>query len=651
MIPSRIYRPIPRESEFAQPVGLVSFLANVAWLGLLFGVAESLLAQVRRLVDRRIVAHDLWTNDHAAWLAPLSLGLCLLLVGYPLFVLIRLRSRFAARATPVVLIGLGAWSAISAIQGLDPWARLALALGVAVRLGSSWRIGSETMARRNRQTLPWLVSIWVILGAVCGIGSATAEWRGLATLRPPTPHAPNVVLIVLDTVRAESLSLYGYDRPTSPGLAQWAKQGIRFEDAYATSPYTLATHASLFTGRWPAETSARTNIALDGRYPTLAETLRERGYATGAFVGNSSYGNARYGLDRGFSHYEESISGSHRRVSVRELMRSSALGELVLGWSERILGLTQPTLSDRLDARLINERALAWIDQRVREKRPFFTFLNYIDAHDPFSIPADAPVRWSRVDSDHLMSLHDEIMRLEVESARTGDLRVATRLEEARREYAPLVRDAYDSCIAWLDSQVDRLLQGLDERALLENTIVVITSDHGELLGEHGAFSHGHSLHRPLLHVPLVVLGYGLDARVRGQSVAEPVSIRNVRSTVLDLARVEAGDPRSGRSLRPHWEGGGLNERPEELVFAQMERLHYHHELSRYPATQGELSSVINRTHAYTRQECPSGEIREWLYERAIDPAELNNLAGEPSQAARLAESRKRLAAIRGETP
>ncbi len=155
-------------------------------------------------------------------------------------------------------------------------------------------------------SLPGLVGlVFVLAGFVFGV-----DWlkQHRESGRPsPSAAAPNVLFIVLDTVRADRLSLYGYDRPTTPALERWARQGILFSEARATAPWTLASHASLFTGRWPRELGVKWLTPLGTTVPTLAEYFGSRGYATAGFVANLIYCSYDTGLDRGFTHYEDYV--------------------------------------------------------------------------------------------------------------------------------------------------------------------------------------------------------------------------------------------------------------------------------------------------------------------------------------------------------
>ena len=161
----------------------------------------------------------------------------------------------------------------------------------------------------------WLIWSFPVLAGVVLVqagwifgGDRLKQWREDERPLPPA-GSPNVLLIVLDTVRADHLSLYGYGRTTSKTLERIAKQGIRFDQARAAAPWTLASHATIFTGRWPHELGVQWMYPLSGNFLTLAEYLGARGYATAGFVGNTFYCSYDSGLNRGFGHYDDYVVG------------------------------------------------------------------------------------------------------------------------------------------------------------------------------------------------------------------------------------------------------------------------------------------------------------------------------------------------------
>ena len=201
---------------------------------------------------------------------------------------------------------------------------------------------------------------------------------------------------MLDTVRADHLSLYGYERRTSPTLERLAKRGIRFDQARATAPWTLPSHASMFTGRWPHELSTKWMCPLRGDVPTLAEYLGSLGYATAGFVGNTSYCSYDSGLDRGFTHFQDYVLDKLSAVRTVHLIDLSLKALARLGPSLRMHWMTRMRLAygDRKVARDINREFLDWLSRRREPRRPFFAFVNYLDAHAPYVLPPGAAYRF-----------------------------------------------------------------------------------------------------------------------------------------------------------------------------------------------------------------------------------------------------------------
>ena len=210
------------------------------------------------------------------------------------------------------------------------------------------------------------------LARACSGGRASlVPWIRPRETRPGaagsrTRRAPNVLFIVLDTVRAESLSAYGYSRDTSPNLTKLAQRGVRFDQARSCAAWTLPSHASMFTGRWPYELSTHPDHPLDSTYPTLAEVLRDHGYATAGFVGNTYFCNRWFGLDRGFLHYEDVA------VCLVEIIRSSDMGRaLISNVAPSIFTRDRPyAYFNRKDAATVNHDMLSWLDGQPKG-RPY----------------------------------------------------------------------------------------------------------------------------------------------------------------------------------------------------------------------------------------------------------------------------------------
>ena len=342
----------------------------------------------------------------------------------------------------------------------------------------------------------------------------------------PAPNRPNVVLITLDTVRADHLSLYGYGRPTTPNLDRWAGQGVVFDHAVAASSWTLASHASVFTGLLPHQHGANWSTSADTARWTLAEVLTAYGYDTGGFSANVYYGEAGWGMEHGFQAYDDATA------SLRHNLQVTFVGDRLL--QPFYYSFVEPNRFDRIDAAQVNPNVLRWLQRR--SGRPFFLFVNYFDAHSPYMAPSPYNRRFGLA-SDALLRSAQPVLE---------DGNPSNRLSDQDRE---AVIANYDNCLAYLDAQVGRLLEDLSHQPEWSNTVVIITSDHGEAFGEHGFYGHGNEVHQETIHVPLIVLGPGVPGGLR---LAHVVTTRKLFATVLDMT-LGIGQPFYTNSLRRYW--------------------------------------------------------------------------------------------------
>ncbi|WP_435021096.1 sulfatase [Tundrisphaera sp. TA3] len=519
-----------------QPV--VTWALQSLWLGLMSGWAECGVILGHKLLVGTITRGTVRLNRYFLPLGLLA-HLAIFAAGMGLATLLANRwTRSWWRDSLVTWMGffLALSSPLLAIEELHWLSGLILAAALSLKLAPWWIRHRGAVLRRT--LLP--LGITSALLGCCGFALVhSSEQRALAGLPPARPEAPNVVLIVLDTVRADHLSLYGYHRRTTPHLDALAKHAIIFDFARSAAPWTLPSHATMFTGRWPNELSVDYDRPLDGTHPTLAEYLGGHGYLAGGFVGNTFYCNSWFGVARGFAHYED--THENQAISTQETLRSAALTRLMMPLAVR-WGLW-PTTADfppRKTAEEVNRNALAWLDGRAGQDRPFFLFLNYIDVHGPYLLPESFPREYSRANRKELVEASSR--------ARDERLPIDERFEALDR----IGVDAYDDCIRYVDEQIDRLLTELDRRGKGRNTWVIVTADHGEHFGEHGIYRHGNSLLRPLVDVPLLIVpprGDGLSGRV-----TTPVSIRDLPATVADMLGLGSASPFPGQSLRHHWD-------------------------------------------------------------------------------------------------
>lgn len=499
-------------------------------IGLWFGLTAGLLEAALLSAHHRLIHGFIYLSPHLVWMAPVA---NLAWFGLPALLLMVLGAKWPRLKTAGFALGffsfLAAFSVLLIPSQLHRVAALVLALGVGVQAGRMLGKRSGNFTRIITRSLPILAGLVVLL-AIGTIGWATwRERQELRKLGAARAGAPNIVLIVLDTVRRASLGMYGYGRPTSPAMERWAARGVRFEHAVATASWTLPSHASMFTGRLPHELSAGWLRPLDDRWPTLAEALRSQGYLTAGFVANILYCNRSFGLARGFTHYED------YRLSLGELLINGSIGR-ALSESRFVRHLTGH--HEILSRKTGDEISSAFLDWEARQgDRPWFAFLNYFDAHQPYFPPDE-----NRFGSTENRDL--DLLELRPHMGKIEDAEERLSPEEVEAE-----RNAYDAAVAYLDHQVDRVLGELERRGQLTNTIVIVTSDHGEQFMEHGLFDHGNSLYRFAIEVPLFMTGGGLPAA----RVNHPVSLREIPATVMDLVGGEHQFP--GKSLRGAWTG------------------------------------------------------------------------------------------------
>jgi arylsulfatase A-like enzyme len=408
------------------------------------------------------------------------------------------------------------------------------------------------------------------------------------------PAAPNILLIVLDTVRADSLGCWNASQRrdhATPFLDSLADDSVTFRSAIAPSSWTLPSHASIFTGRFPLELSAGWYTPLDGRWPTLAEVLAKHGYSTAAFVGNTTYCARTTGLGRGFGHYED----FPQRWD--ELLRHSVFVQNF----ERKIGFAWLGIYDDLGhkaAPAVSDSFLHWLDRQ--NERPFFAFLNYFDAHAPY-LPQHLTSQ-----QRNLTSQEKTLLRHLVDADRSE-----------LGQHAELLESCYLEVVEELDAELQRLAHELERRHLWDNTIVIITSDHGEQFGEHGVFYHGNSLYRPAVYVPLIISNPASPTGHR--AVRDAVSLTDLGATILDLAGLQPVDNLAGHSF---WPLAGDQPPAPHPVFSMVSPGPKADRFSNSPLAKGTITACL-RNGIYLIRE---GDGSEQAFDFVTDPNESTNL-------------------------
>ena len=530
------------------------------WLVAACALAVSVVHVAHNEISLRVFNRFTWTTRDFAWMAPIAYLILLSLLGVIVMPF--------KRARDTIICAFAAWSLLLLLTTIHPLATIALSLGVGRALAWLW---SRASIRHLRWTAA--ASLALLACAVLVTRAPTAQ----AGTAPPN-DAPNILLLILDTVAAKRMSLYGYHRETTPRLQELARESIVFDNAFAASTWSLPSHAAMFTGLLPHEqgTSYMQPMRDDAR--TIVQVLSERGYATGGFTANVGYTGHQTGLARGFEHFEDFTRSLSTMLLTTTFSQTDAVRlarrNLDDGYVRGAVFAFTPRNLRLIGVRSLPNRPAADIVQRFQrwrstiKGRPFFAFINFMEAHSPYEPP-----------------------------------------EPFRSRYGTSTADRYDGAVAYLDSVVGSLLQTLPP-----NTIVAITADHGEQWGEKGFTGHGNTLYLPVLRVPLLVY---LPQRTRLR-VPQPISLRDLPVTLLDVSHIPNNDF-PGESLREIWERG-----KSIVVYAEATQG------KNVPPTNqtysGPLRSVLDSAGHYIR----FGNGKEEFYTWPNDLDELNNLAGKP---------------------
>ena len=583
------------------------------WFGLVAGLLETLLLVVRvRGFENGVFLR----SPHFPWMIPVAdLGLFLVL-GLVMVVPARVWPSIGGGLAVGAFVFLACLSQLLLIRGLMLAACLVLAAGIARFLTPILLRRRESFLRGVRWTLPVLALLLIAIAAVSFALESPAFRGGTASKGTSTKSRdlPNVLLIVLDTVRADHLSPYGYNRDTTRNLARLAKRGIRFDRVHSSAPWTLPSHATMFTGRWPHEMKIETVGYLDTTYPTLAEFLGGQGYATAGVVANQFFCGHETGLNRGFETYRD------YQVTPGEVLRSSSVGWLAAKAftrlqdeiSSRILRKKQAVFSqhhDRKPADEVNREFLEWLGG-VRD-RPFFAFLNYFDTHSPYFPPPNFTKHFGVVPQSQ------------------GEANLVRdwwmyRTNPHTPEEIRLMVDSYDDCLAAQDEQIGLLFDQLEKRGVLDKTLVIITSDHGEEFGEHGQFIHGYSLYESATRVPLLIMApTGVP---KDHAVKESVSLRDIPATVIELLGVTGDSTFPGTSLSRTWKSRAETASNGAAISELRTLIEPTHETPVGHNVTDQATALFLDKYAYLKRE----DGREELYDLDVDPAQDRDVSQSP---------------------
>lgn len=409
-----------------------------------------------------------------------------------------------------------------------------------------------------------------------------------ATPQPTAPAKPNVVIVTIDTLRADHLPIYAYARDTAPNLRRLARTSVVYDNAFSAHTNTAPSHGSMLTGAFPGVHGIRQNgMKLSATVPTLAEVLHAQGYATGAFVTGWTL-TPHTGLNRGFDVYDAQFPRSRRP------------------------GAEAWRIADR------------WLKKTAAKKTPFLLFFHMFEPHFPYDPPDEVTLKWLPEQTALTVPLDMELPGL-----------------ASRKRLSPAAINEftarYDAEITVADKVIGRLVRRLTDLQLLDNTLIIFTSDHGETLFERPWIAdHGGRAYDEQTHVPMVV--HFPQGEYRKKRVAAPVHHVDIMPTVLDVLGIPGPEGLPGRSLREVISNRKLRKDMTRPVFS-----HGRPEPSRVPEIRAALlkTGIITavRLHPFKLIEYPmaNGQYFQQLFNIETDPGETKNVAADhPEQVAAL---------------
>ena len=405
----------------------------------------------------------------------------------------------------------------------------------------------------------------------------------LCSCRSAAPP-PSVLLISIDTLRADHLSSYGYHRPTTPVLDSLAAEGVRFSGAFSASSWTLPSHMSMLTSRYPQGHGAeRENQALNPGVLTLAQVLSGSGVRTGAVV-SWFYVSARYGFDRGFDDFVELLPASEDLGAYRK-------------------------------AEDVVDRAIEWLGGQSKA-RPFFLFVHLFDPHMDYSPPPPHDATFPGGSGGNVEGTYASLQPY------------IKGLHPDPQRIAPADRDAvvalYDGEIHYADAQVGRLLQALSDLSLDRDTMIIVTSDHGEEFDDHGSMEgHQWTLYDEVLHVPLIIRA---PAGPRGEVVDTLVETLDIAPTILEYLELPPPPEFQGHSLWPLMSGESGD--ADRLAYSKTEQ--FNSKQSVRSSTHKLIHTFDTGTNAFGFPITPGFE----LYDLRDDPREQRNIFSRDAQVA-----------------
>jgi len=422
---------------------------------------------------------------------------------------------------------------------------------------------------------------------------------------PGPGSRPNILLVVMDTTRADHLSCYGYPKPTTPNIDRIAREGVLFENAYSSAVWTLAGHASIFTGMTPSRNGANgENIYLDEGFITLAELLAACGYRTAGFC-NNAWVSEFTGTDQGFQHY--------RKMWLKEYGQNMLLSFGAYRLLQNLFTYVPPVGS----VEATTGEVMAWMKEN--EDKPFFVFINLMEAHPPLDYrqPFTDPFLPEGIGVEEVRSVNQNPYSIWAGKQ--------TMSPEAFQAYQAL----YDGELAYMDHHLGKFFDGMRAAGLMENTLVILTADHGEQMGEGGFLGHHFGLRDAVIRVPLILRGPA-NLVPRGVRVDANVQTLDILPTAVALMGIQDMDiwkGLQGKSLLPL---PGNEDR--RVVAEEYEALLEMKFVEAFEPDFDVQEIYGHRSRAWVRDPykyVAHEEKAEEVYDRSRDPEEVENVAGQ----------------------
>lgn len=311
-----------------------------------------------------------------------------------------------------------------------------------------------------------------------------------------SPSGPNVLLIIADALRPDHLGCYGYNRATSPQIDKFAADSLIFENAWSNSPWTKPTMGTLFTSLYPTEHQAfYWTDDLSDKNLSLPEVFRNKNYATYAIQTNPCI-TETHNFKQGFKYYEEMVLEK---------------------------------------AEIVTAHFNSWV--KKHKKKPFFAYLHYMDTHSPYNAPREF---------SEIFGIKNNTP-LNPGEFKTLDIRILNEIGLSQGDKNQLV-SLYDGAIKYFDYNFKKIIDNLEKLGILDNTIIILTSDHGEEFWEHGGFAHGHTLYNELLHIPLIIR---YSSHLPAKHIKPHVQLLDLFPTILSMARINNDFELRGNDLIP----------------------------------------------------------------------------------------------------